>query len=278
MHLAAALLLAALAASALARSWRKARATRGRPRSRPGTGAGWAAHRRQLARDRLNAEHQRIRDEARHRQQQERDRARHEYRMEEEAARALRTAGTAQEEPPRRRTVRSRVIRLGDPAPSPPSPEPPARDGAQPDAPRTGRPAPGPTTPPPGGTPVTTPDAPLAVPGVEPMINGAAALLRHAMSGGVQAKRRAVLGNAAALRAQARALRALATAMAEPGQHYGPEVWEPVHAVAARLDSAASALEEADARLRPIARTAEELRAAGVQAPHHAEMSETGSR
>lgn len=111
-----------------------------------------------------------------------------------------------------------------------------------------------------------------AAPGVEPIVEGSAALRRHAMGGNAQAKRRAILGNAAAIDVLAGNIRALAQAMAEPDQHYGPEVTEPLTAAASHLTAASTVLYELDGRLRAIIRAAGELAASGVQAPHHEQM------
>jgi hypothetical protein len=113
----------------------------------------------------------------------------------------------------------------------------------------------------------------LAVPGVEMIIEGLAALRRHMMSGNAQAKRRGVLGIALAGDALAGAVRSVAREMAEPGQHYGHEVTEPLGMTATHFTAASLALGEVDGRLLAIIRAAEDLRARGVQAPHHDQMT-----
>jgi hypothetical protein len=164
------------------------------------------------------------------------------------------------------------------------SPPPPAAGG--PGAPPPG-PVPATRPPPPAVVPVqpgprtiegvvvTYPDtsAAIAVPGVEPIIEGAAALRRHAMNGNAQAKRRAILGIAAGIDVLAATVRALSSDMAEPGQHYGPEITEPMTGAASHLNAASTTLTEIDGRLLAIIRAAEELAARGVQAPHHEQMT-----
>jgi hypothetical protein len=119
------------------------------------------------------------------------------------------------------------------------------------------------------------PDEPgaLTVPGVEMIIEGAAALRRHMMSGNAQAKRRGILGIAVAGDALAGTVRAVAAGMSEPGQHYGAEVTEPLAMTAVHFTAASLGLGEVDGRLKSIIRAAEELRARGVQAPHHDQMT-----
>lgn len=120
---------------------------------------------------------------------------------------------------------------------------------------------------------MTTPGTVVAVPGVEMIIEGAAALRRHAMAGNAQAKRRAILGMAAAADMLASTARSLASDMAEPGQHYGPEVTEPITGAASHFTAAGTTLAEIDGRILAIIRAAEELAARGVQAPHHEQMA-----
>jgi hypothetical protein len=117
----------------------------------------------------------------------------------------------------------------------------------------------------------TLPDTPgtLAVPGVEMIIEGAQALRRHAMNGNARAKRGAVLGIVAASDVLAGIAGALSRDMAEPGQHYGPEVTEPLAMAGTHFKAGGMTLSEIDGRLLAIIRAAERLRAQGVQAPHH---------
>jgi hypothetical protein len=120
------------------------------------------------------------------------------------------------------------------------------------------------------------PDSPgaLALPGLEMIIEGANALRRHAMSGNARAKRRAILGIVAAGDCLAGTARALSRDMAEPGQHYGYEITEPLAMSAAHFTAGAMTLAEIDGKIAAIIKAAEELRARGVQAPHHDQMAE----
>jgi hypothetical protein len=149
--------------------------------------------------------------------------------------------------------------------------QPPARAGSDP------RPAPGqPQSPTLEGVVMTDNPAALSVPGVEQIIEGANAVRRYMLSGNARAKQRGLLGIGAAEDALARTVRALARDMAEPGQHYGPEITDPLAMSAVHLGAASMALAEIQGRLRAIIRASEELAAAGVQAPHHAEFDERG--
>lgn len=109
----------------------------------------------------------------------------------------------------------------------------------------------------------------LAVPGVEMIIEGAQALRRHAMNGNARAKRAAVAGIVAASDILAGITGALSRDMAEPGQHYGTEITEPLAMSATHFKAGGLTLSEIDGRLLAIIRAAEELQARGVQAPHH---------
>ena len=122
----------------------------------------------------------------------------------------------------------------------------------------------------------TLPDTPgtLAVPGVEMIIEGAQALRRHAMNGNAQAKRGTVLGIVAASDVLAGIAGALSRDMAEPGQHYGPEITEPLAMSVTHFKGAGLTLSEIDGRLLAIIRAAEHLRAQGVQAPHHEQLQD----
>jgi hypothetical protein len=161
------------------------------------------------------------------------------------------------------------------PAPGAPPQQPPARNGAAPAA----------TTPVPGPSPSPTlegvvvtnlPDTPgtLAVPGVEMIIEGANALRRYMLAGNARAKLRGVAGIEAAGDCLAGTVRALAREMAEPGQHYGPEVTEPLAMSAVHYGAAGLGLSEVEGRLRAAVRAAEEFAASGVQPPHHDQLAD----
>jgi hypothetical protein len=114
----------------------------------------------------------------------------------------------------------------------------------------------------------------LTLPGLQMIIEGAAALRRHAMAGNARAKRQAIMGISVAGDALAGTGRALSRDMAEPGQHYGPEITEPLAMSATHFTAASLTLGEIDGRLLSIIRAAEELKARGVQAPHHEQLTD----
>jgi hypothetical protein len=120
------------------------------------------------------------------------------------------------------------------------------------------------------------PDSPgtLTVPGVEMIIEGAMMLRHYVMSGNVRSKIRGVAGIEAANDCLAGLVRALAREMAETGQHYGPEVTDPLAMTGVHYNAATMGLAEVEGRLRAIARAAEEMRASGVQAPHHDQLAD----
>jgi len=104
------------------------------------------------------------------------------------------------------------------------------------------------------------------------IIEGCNSLVRQAMSGNAQAKRKGVLGIGAAGDVLGRAARALADQMSEPGQHYGPEITEPLKMAGSHYSVGSMEIGEVDGRLRAVIRAMEELRASGVQSPHHDQM------
>ena len=269
---------------ALARTARRARGLQGRPRSRARGGkGGWLAHRRTLRLERL-----------RHENATARDKAKHEQRLAEQEARAA--AGDAPDgnpggRRPRGGTVRSRVVRIGDepappppqdpsgqaapPAPPAPPPKPPARVGS---GPRPAPPVPGPPPPPPprssrssGGSTVT------AAPFAESVIDGINSIAAHARTGNILAKRRAMLALIAICQRAADMALSLSRALAEPGQHYGPEVTEPIAKGAMHLRAASLAFAEADTSLATLLRASlAETMESGRQVPHHDELRERG--
>lgn len=168
------------------------------------------------------------------------------------------------------------------PGGTPPQPAAPARAASPQQSPAQAgsdhRPEPGQSQSPTlEGVVMTDNPAALSVPGVEQIIDGANAVRRYMLSGNARAKQRGLLGIGAAEDALARTIRALARDMAEPGQHYGPEITDPLAMSATHLVAASMALAEIQGRLRAIIRASEELAAAGVQAPHHSEFAEDGS-
>lgn len=192
--------------------------------------------------------------------------------------------------------------RPGDPPRPPGSPEPPARGGGSaPPRPAPGqsppapsRPGPGPAAPPPvppraesptlEGVVVTTPDtrAPsalaAAVPGVEEAVEGMRRIAAHMRAGNIRAKRRALLALVHVCQRGAAMSAAMARALAEPDQHYGPQVTEPVSLGSMFLSAAASSFSDGDAALKALLHSSlDESMRSGRQVPHHDELTETGA-
>jgi hypothetical protein len=175
--------------------------------------------------------------------------------------------------------------------PDPPArhvpPESPVRDGGGSRPVPPSRPAPGPGAVP-SPSPVRTgsptlegvvvtiqPDSSevIGLPGLEMIIEGCNSLVRQAMSGNAEAKRKGVLGIGAAGDVLGQAAGTLADRMSETGQHYGPEVTEPLKMAGSHFRVGSMEIGEVDGRLRAIIRALRELQASGVQAPHHEQMA-----
>jgi len=282
------LVLVLLCGGALLRTVRRARGVQGRPRARGRAAGGWLAHRRSLRLERVRAENAAARDEAKHRHRLAEQEARKEGKAQQEPG-PRRDAGPGDgRERPGRRTVRSRVLEIGG-QPVPPGPaagravirvipiihltqitqEPPARGGEDPPA---DRPPPGPPSPQPSrGSTVTVPFAEQVVDG----INGIAA---HVRAGNILAKRRGMLALIAICKRAADMALSLSRALAEPGQHYGPEVTEPIAKGSMHLRAAGLAFAEADTALSTLLRASlAETMESGRQVPHHDEFAEGGA-
>jgi hypothetical protein len=269
------LVLVIACGSALARTARRARGAQGRSRA-GGRGSGWLAHRRAVRLEQVRHLHGMLRDKARHEHRAAEQEAARQKRAEAgEGADGSAGAGGRR---PRGGTVRSRVVRIGD-DPVPPSP-PSGSSQSSPPAPGTGRgappsrPVPGPSPQPSGRSTVT-----VAVPGAEQVVDGINTIAAHARAGNILAKRRAMLALIHLCERAASMALSLSRALAEPGQHYGPEVTEPIATGAAHLAAASMKFAEADSALATLLRsTLAETMAAGRQVPHHGEFSETGAR
>ena len=71
----------------------------------------------------------------------------------------------------------------------------------------------------------------------------------------------------------------LSRSMGEPGQHYGPEITEPIAKGAMHLQAAAMAFADADAAITSLKHmTVADLARSPRQAPHYQELSEDGNR
>lgn len=131
---------------------------------------------------------------------------------------------------------------------------------------------------------MTTPDtrAPsdlaAAVPGVEEAVEGMRRIAAHMRAGNIRAKRRALLALVHVCRRGAFMASAMARALAEPDQHYGPQVTEPVSMGAMYLSAAASSFSDGDDALRALLHSSlDESMRSGRQVPHHDELTETGA-
>jgi len=142
----------------------------------------------------------------------------------------------------------------------------------QPGPDRTPEPAPTSTN---GGTPV----AGTSTASAEKLIEGINEIHAHAQSGGIHAKQEAVKATHEASVRFAAMVQMLARQMSEPGQNYGPEITEPLAQAGNHHQAAAMSLSESDAAISTLINmTVGDLARSARQAPHHEELSESGSR
>lgn len=119
----------------------------------------------------------------------------------------------------------------------------------------------------------------MTVPFAEQVVDGINGIAAHVRAGNILAKRRGMLALIHLCERAANMALGLSRALAEPGQHYGPEVTEPIAMGAAHLAAASLKFAEADSALAGLLRTSlAETMAAGRQVPHHGEFTETGAR
>jgi hypothetical protein len=113
----------------------------------------------------------------------------------------------------------------------------------------------------------------------EKLIEGVNQVQAEAGAGGVHAKHGAIKScTEGSLRFSAMSSM-MSRAMSEPGANYGPEITEPLAKASTHLQAAAMAFSEADASLTTLlAMSVGDLANSARQAPHHTELSETGSR
>ena len=111
----------------------------------------------------------------------------------------------------------------------------------------------------------------------EKLIVGVTEIHAHAASGGIHAKREAIKGaHEGALRFCTMTLM-LAAHLSEAGR-YGPEITEPLANAGRHLQAAAMAISESDTALTTLLQmTVSELAGSPRQAPHHAELTESGT-
>ena len=117
-----------------------------------------------------------------------------------------------------------------------------------------------------------------AVPGAEEAVEGMRRIHAHARAGNIRAKRRALLAMVAVLRHASFMASAMARALSEPDQHYGPEVTEPIAMGSMYLSAAASAFSDGDDALKALLHASlDESMRGGRRIPHHEELTETGA-
>ena len=113
----------------------------------------------------------------------------------------------------------------------------------------------------------------------EKLIEGVNQIHAEAAAGGIHAKHAAIKAATEGAMRFSSMQGMLARSMSEPGSNYGPEITEPVAKAGEHLQAAAMALGEADANLSTLVNmTVGDLANSARQAPHHAELSENGSR
>ena len=127
-----------------------------------------------------------------------------------------------------------------------------------------------------GGNPVS---AGTSTASAEKLIEGINEIHARAQAGGIHAKREAVKAIHESLVRFSAMLMMLSRQMSEPGQHYGPEITEPVAQAGQHCQAGAMAASEADAAITTLINmTVGELSRSARPTPHHAELSEAGSR
>lgn len=113
----------------------------------------------------------------------------------------------------------------------------------------------------------------------EKLIEGINEIYAKAGAGGIHAKREAIQSAHEACVRFSGMLQMLARQMAEPGQNYGPEITEPLQKGGQNLTATAMSLSESDASITSLINmTLGDVATSPRQAPHHAELSESGAR
>ena len=113
----------------------------------------------------------------------------------------------------------------------------------------------------------------------EKLIEGINEIHAHAQAGGIHAKQEAVKAAHEASVRFAAMVQMLARQMSEPGQNYGREITEPLAQAGNHHQASAMSLSESDAAISTLINmTVGDLARSARQAPHHAELSENGSR
>lgn len=112
----------------------------------------------------------------------------------------------------------------------------------------------------------------------EKLVEGINEIHTHAANGNIHAKREAVAAIHEAAVRFASMVQMLARTMSEPGNHYGPEITEPLAKSGTHLTAAAMTASEADSSLQTLANmTLGAMPGSGRQAPHHGQLTESGT-
>ena len=115
--------------------------------------------------------------------------------------------------------------------------------------------------------------------GAEQLIEGINRIHAEAAAGGIRHKQAALKSASEAMVRFSAMLQMLARTMSEPGNNYGNEITEPLGQAAQHLQAGAMNVSESDSALTSLIHmTVGELADSPRQAPHHSELSETGSR
>jgi hypothetical protein len=113
----------------------------------------------------------------------------------------------------------------------------------------------------------------------EKLIEGINEIHAHAAAGGIHAKQEAIKAAHEGSVRFAAMVQMLSRQMSEPGQNYGPEITEPLAQAGQHHQAAAMSLSESDAALSTLINmSVGDLAQSPRQAPHHTELSESGSR
>jgi hypothetical protein len=113
----------------------------------------------------------------------------------------------------------------------------------------------------------------------EKLIEGVNQVAAESGAGNIHAKHAAIKACTEGLLRFAAMLSMMSRALSEPGMNYGPEITEPLAKGAVHLQAAAMATSESDAALTTlIAMSVGDLANSARQAPHHAELTESGTR
>lgn len=156
--------------------------------------------------------------------------------------------------------------------------------GPRPGSPAAARPASSPARPAPAPSPngssgrTTTVAAGTSTGSVEKLIEGINQLHAEATAGGIHAKQRALKAATEGCIRFAQMAAMLSRSMSEPSSNYGPEITEPAAKSAEHLQAAGMSFGEADTNLTTLLNmSVGELAQSSRQAPHHGELSESGS-